>query len=72
MYPYEAEPLSIYADSITEVSHGVVYVLSAGVMLIPFAMLVALLCSGIRERRRKQANGAAPDRDDQRRAGQAS
>lgn len=68
MYPYDDELLSTtLADSITEVSHGIVYVLCAGIMLIPLALLVALLYSGFRQRRLKNANGAneaAPDRDD--------
>jgi uncharacterized membrane protein len=71
MYPYHDELVSTtFADSITEVSHGVVYVLSAGFMLIPFAMLIALLYAGIRERRVKKANEASSDSDVKPRAGQ--
>lgn len=65
MYPYDDELFSTtFADSITEVSHGVVYVLCAGIMLIPLALLVGLLYSGFRQRKLKDANEAAPDRDD--------
>jgi hypothetical protein len=72
MYLYDDELFSnTLADSITEVSHGIVYVLCAGIMLIPLALLVGLLYSGFRQRRLKDANEAAPDRDDRPRAGQA-
>jgi hypothetical protein len=51
MYPYESNVLPATAASVTDVSHGVILALSALFLLIPFAMLVGLVYSGIRSRR---------------------
>jgi hypothetical protein len=51
MNPFEHELLRTAAASITDVSNGIVLVVCAGFMLAPFAMLVGLVYSGIRNRR---------------------
>jgi len=51
MYPYAREVLPAIAASVTDVSHGVILALSALFLLMPFAMLAALVYSGIRSRR---------------------
>jgi hypothetical protein len=53
MGPYDNEMLPTVAVSITDASIGVVLALSALFMLMPFVMLVGLVCNGIRRRTRK-------------------
>jgi hypothetical protein len=53
MNGYEPDLLLASTDAITDVSYGVVYVLCAAVMLIPVAMLVALIYGARRERKRR-------------------
>ena len=60
MNPYKNELLPTIAASITDVSHVVVLVLCAGFMLAPFAMLVGLVYSGIRNRRRTSDSESPP------------
>jgi hypothetical protein len=60
MNPYKNELLPTIAASITDVSHLVVLVLCAGFMLAPFAMLVGLVYSGIRNRRRMSDSESPP------------
>ena len=82
MNPYADELVSTTAVSITDVSFGVVLVLCACLMLIPLAMLVGLLYTGIRNRRLMSTNEAAPaelsdgesrpDRNDRPRPGETS
>jgi hypothetical protein len=55
MNPYESELLPTTAASVTDVSNGIVLVLSALFMLMPLVMLVGLVYSGIRNRRRASA-----------------
>ena len=50
MNTYESELLPSIAVSITDASMGVVFALSALFMLMPCAMLVGLVYSGIRRR----------------------
>jgi len=52
MNPYDHELLPTAAVSITDASMGVVLALCALFMLVPFAMLVGLVSSGIRRRTR--------------------
>jgi hypothetical protein len=52
MNPYQNEVLTTTAVSVTDASIAVVLALCALFMLAPFAMLVALVYSGIRERTR--------------------
>jgi hypothetical protein len=52
MNPYDNELLPTTAVSITDVSTVLVLALCALFMLVPFAMLVALVSSGIRRRTR--------------------
>lgn len=52
MNPYDNELLPTTAVSITDASMGVVLVLCALFMLVPFAMLAGLVYSGIRRRTR--------------------
>jgi hypothetical protein len=51
MYPFESNVLPATAASVTDVSHGVILALSALFLLMPLAMLVGLVYSGIRSRR---------------------
>jgi hypothetical protein len=51
MNPYEEELLPTIAVSVADVSYGVVLVLCVCIMLVPLAMLVVLVHSGIRNRR---------------------
>ena len=64
----ENELLPTNAASITDVSHGIVLVLCAAFMVVPFAMLIGLVCRGIRTRRqrRDQADTALIRAGDQR------
>ena len=54
MYPSESNVLPATAASVTDVSHGVILALSTLFLLMPFAMLVGLVYSGIRSRRMAQ------------------
>ena len=51
MYLSESNVLPATAASVTDISHGVILALSALFLLMPFAMLVSLVYSGIRSRR---------------------
>lgn len=51
MYPSESSVLPATAASATDVSHGVILALSALFLLMPLAMLVGLVYSGIRSHR---------------------
>jgi hypothetical protein len=51
MYPFESNVLRATAASVTDISHGVILALSALFLLMPFAMFVGLVYSGIRSRR---------------------
>ena len=67
MIPYEDWLSSTTAASVTDISNGVVLVLSACFMLVPFVMLAGLLYSGIRNRRlRNRESGLARNSDDRR------
>jgi hypothetical protein len=50
---YDNDALTTTAASVTDVSIAIVLGVSALLMLLPFAMLVGLAYSGIRERARK-------------------
>lgn len=52
MNPYDQQALTTTAVSVTDASIAIVLALSALFMLAPFAMLVGLVYSGIRERTR--------------------
>jgi hypothetical protein len=75
MNSYENDLLPATAASIVDVSNGVVLVLCALIMTLPFVMLVGLVYSGIRDRRRTSSKepsstqtskgDAVPDRNDQ-------
>ena len=54
MIPYSNEALTTTAVSVNDVSITIVLALSALFMLAPFAMLVGLVYSGIRNRTRRR------------------
>jgi hypothetical protein len=71
MNTYDDTLLSTIALSVKDVSFGIILVLCACILMMPLALLVGLLYSGIRDRKLTSANEATPtehpvaDRNDQ-------